>query len=134
MSHDDSIVMALDVGNVRIGVATASRVARMASPLRTIANDKKVFETLQALLKTEKIDTLVVGLPRNLSGDDTAQTAVVRNFVDTLKTHVDVPIEFQDEALTSVKAEDELRARKKPYDKGDIDKLAASYILEDYLR
>lgn len=126
-----SSILALDVGEKRIGVAIANPVARLARPLTTLSHDANIFTTLEQLITDESVSIVVVGLPRNLSGEDTDQTAYVRQFTEKLRHDM---IRFQDEALTSKKAEMELRQRGKPYDKGDIDALAATYILEDYLR
>ena len=125
--------LALDVGSKRIGVAIASLSFKLPRPLCTLMNDDTFFKQLDDLVKTEAIGVLVVGLPRGLEGQETGQTKYVRDFVDQLKTHIDLPINFQDEALTSTRAEAELTARGKIYQKGDIDALAATYILEDYL-
>jgi len=125
--------LALDVGSKRIGVAIASLSFRLPRPLCTLANDDQFFERLKGLIKTEAIGVLVVGLPRGLEGQETGQTTYVRDFVDQLKTHIELAVYFQDEALTSTRAEAELKARGKIYQKGDIDALAATYILEDYL-
>ena len=125
--------LALDVGSKRIGVAIASLSFKLPRPLCTLINDDDFFERLDGLIKTEAIGVLVVGLPRGLDGQETGQTKYVRDFVDQLKTHTDLAVHFQDEALTSTRAEAELKARGKIYQKGDIDALAATYILEDYL-
>jgi putative Holliday junction resolvase len=125
--------IALDVGDVRIGVAVANAEVRFPRPLMTLLNDDNLWPNLEALLKDNDVIGIVVGLPRNLRGDATDQTRKVEAFVEILKTHTTLPISFQDEATTSVKAEAELRARGKPYEKADIDALAATYILEDYL-
>ncbi len=126
-------LLALDVGDRRIGVAVASNIARLANPLTVLANDKTLWHELSKLLAHEHIGMIIVGLPRSLSGEDTAQTKIVRSFVSQLKTKTDIPVTLQDEALTSRQAEAELRARGKKFDKGDIDALAAVYILDDYL-
>ncbi len=125
-----SSIVALDVGERRIGVAVANDIARLPSPHGVLQNNVAVWDEIRSLMKEVSADVLVVGLPRNLSGDDTAQTMYVRNFVQLAP---DLAVVFQDEALTSKKAEAELIARGKPYAKGDIDALAATYILEDYL-
>lgn len=78
------------------------------------------------------METLVVGYPRNQQGEATAQTRFVEDFVEQLGS-LDVEIVFQDESLTSVKAEEYLRRQKKPFEKGEVDALAASFILQDYL-
>lgn len=127
-------VMALDVGAQRIGVAVANSIARIASPLVTIQHDTTVVDRIMHLLASESATALVIGLPRGLDGQETSQTQSVRDFVAELQKKLDIPLFFQDEALTSRKAEDELQSRGKPYQKGDIDALAATYILEDYLQ
>lgn len=126
-------VIGLDVGSVRIGVARASRIVRLAEPLTTLRNDESVWRELNTLIATHDVHTIVVGLPRGLDGQETAQTTTVRQFVEELGKRVNRPIVFQDEALTSHKAEAELAARNKPFAKEDVDALAAVYILEDYL-
>lgn len=125
--------LALDVGDVRIGIAYAHHIARMAKPLTTISNDETTWDELADLIERESVGVLIIGLPRNLSGDDTAQTTKVREFAGIAQQQYTIPIRFQDEAVTSRKAEEELRARGQPFNRGDIDALAAAYILEDYL-
>lgn len=129
-----SNLIALDVGEKRVGIAAANTVARLASPLTTLVRDDSFWPELEKLLATEQPSVILVGLPRNLNGNDTAQTAATRAFIIELGRHTAVPIKTQDEALTSRQAEAELQARGKQFSKGDIDALAATYILEDYLR
>ena len=128
-----STVVALDVGDKRVGVAATNTLARLPQPLTTLQNDERFWDNLQKLLSEERADILVVGIPRNLSGQDTTQTGKIRQFIVSLAERVKLPIIEQDEALTSRQAEAELRARGKDFAKGDIDALAAVYILEDYL-
>jgi putative transcription antitermination factor YqgF len=80
----------------------------------------------------EDIDILVVGLPRNQSGEETSQSSYTKTFAKNFEDSV-AKIEFQDESLTSVQAENLLKSYKKPYSKGDIDMNAAAIILSDYL-
>lgn len=131
---DSNNFLALDVGNARIGVAVANAVAKLPQPLITVRNDETVFDKLAELIASNEAGTIVVGLPRNLDGDATLQTAIVEQFVVELQAKISLPIVMQDEALTSVKAEKELDARRKPYAKEDVDALAATYILDDYLQ
>jgi putative Holliday junction resolvase len=126
-------VLALDVGNKRIGIAIASLIARLPRPLTTLANDENFIEQLQTIINNERAGALVIGLPRGLDGQETGQTKIVRQFVAELTPLMTIPIHLQDEALTSAKAEAELRARGKLYEKGEVDSLAATYILEDYM-
>jgi putative Holliday junction resolvase len=132
LSSSDSI-LALDVGAKRIGVATANAVARIAHPLTTIENNADVLLTIEGLMHQEQAVMVVVGLPRGLSGQETGQTRTVQAFAKTLEEYLNVPLHWQDEAVTSEQAEAELKQRGKPYAKGDIDALAATYILEDFL-
>jgi putative Holliday junction resolvase len=125
-------IMALDVGSKRIGVAIATTEARIAHPLTTLDAETNVDQQLRQLIVAESVEALVVGLPRGLDGQETGQTAAVRQFVTTLQ-HFGLPIHFQDEALTSRKAKAELEERGKPYVKGDVDALAATFILDDFL-
>jgi putative Holliday junction resolvase len=127
-------IIALDVGERRIGVAAAGQSTRLASPLTTILNDETVFESISRLLTDQHASALVVGLPRGMSGQTTKQTGVIEAFVLRLRQHTDLPIYWQDEALTSRQAEKELAARGKPFEKGEVDALAACYILEDFLK
>ena len=126
-------IAALDIGEVRIGVAKSVPDVRIAKPYGVIANDGSVVQSIADFISNEWVDVLVIGLPRGLQGQETDQTKYVRDFVARLREVLAVPFVFQDEALTSQKAEQELQARGKPYEKGEIDALAATYILQDYL-
>jgi putative Holliday junction resolvase len=133
MLSSNSSVLALDVGGRRVGVAVANVVARLARPVTALENDETFITELEKQINEHDVALLVVGLPRGLDGQHTEQTAVVEIFVETLKEHIELPIYWQDEAVTSVKAEAELDQRRGTYGKGDIDALAATYILEDFL-
>lgn len=134
MPDSNSSILALDVGGRRIGVAIANVTARIAHPLTTIENTAQTITLIQQMIAEHQVASLVVGLPRSLSGDETEQTRITEQFVADLQQQIDLPIAWQDEAVTSRQAEAELTSRNKPYTKGDIDALAATYILEDYLR
>lgn len=135
MPSSSDTVLALDVGERRIGVARAKLVTRLPHPLVTITRteDDDGTQAVADLMKDHQAALLVVGLPRGLDGQETAQTRSVQAFGSALEARIGLSIHWQDEALTSAKAESELQARKKPYAKGDIDALAATYILEDFL-
>lgn len=124
--------LALDVGAARIGVALANDVARIASPLPALANDADFCDKLRELTSEHHVNQVVVGWPRGLEGQETKQTRYVESFIEKLDL-CGIPVVKQDEALTSVKAEAELKNRGKSFTKGDIDSLSAVYILEDFL-
>ncbi len=129
--HSKNIVC-LDVGEKRIGVAVADTAIRIAIPLETVEVDGQELAALEKIIIGEGADLVVIGYPRNQSGEATAQTHFVEEFSYKLKD-IAKEIVFQDESLTSVLAEDRLKSYKKPYKKGDIDALAAAIILQDYL-
>jgi putative Holliday junction resolvase len=121
------------VGSVRIGVALARADVRIAQPLTTIDNAEYVYDVINQLVTEHDVTVIVVGWPRGMQGQTTEQTKYVEDFVETLRQHVAQPIHLQDEALTSQKAETELRGRNKPFEKAEVDALAAAYILDDFL-
>lgn len=125
-------LLALDVGEKRIGVAMADSVVKIALPYDTFEVDGNEVKAITELVVRHDIDTIVIGYPRNQQGESTAQSDQVVDFAKKLEL-LDAKIVFQDESLTSVLAEQHLKAQKKPYQKADIDALAASIILEDYL-
>jgi putative Holliday junction resolvase len=132
-SQNYETVLSIDVGAARIGVARAHLSALFPQPLLTLDKPERFVEDIAALCDSEKAALVVVGRPRGLSGQATAQTASVEVFVSQLQERLRVPVYWNDEAVTSVAAEAELKKRGKPYTKGDIDALAATYILEDYI-
>lgn len=127
-------ILALDVGSVRVGVARASSAVQLAEPLTTLTVTQHIYDDIATLCTERAAGQLVIGLPRGLDGQETAQTAAVRKFAADLSQVVSLPMTLQDEALTSHQAEAELGTRGKPYAKTEVDALAACYILEDYLR
>lgn len=131
MANTQSIVC-LDVGEKRIGVAIADTAVRIAVAYDTFEVDGGVIAAIAQIILTEKAEIVIIGYPRNQSGETTAQTRYVEEFAEKLKD-IAPRIIFQDESLTSVLAEQRLKSYKKPYSKGDIDAQAAAIILQDYL-
>jgi putative Holliday junction resolvase len=131
MAHSHTIV-GVDVGEKRIGVAVVNSIARIAMPLTTIDAQDDALQHIVRICKEHDAKTVVVGLPRNPSGQETAQSQVSRTFGAELEAK-GLHIYYQDESLTSVAAEEELKKRKKPYVKADIDALAAALLLQDYI-
>lgn len=125
--------LALDVGGRRIGMAVGDTEIKVPRILPTLTVDNHVFEQLTDIVTYEGVDTIVIGYPRNLSGETTEQTLITETFVTSLKQHIDIPVEYQDETLTSIRAEEILRQRGKPYEKSDIDAESAAIILQDFL-
>lgn len=124
--------LALDVGEKRIGVALGDSGVRIAVPFDTIEVNGTELEQIARIVIDENVSTVVVGYPRNQAGEPTAQTAFVEEFAKRLQD-IAPKLEFQDESLTSVLAEQRLQSYGKPYSKGEIDAQAATIILQDYL-
>lgn len=124
--------ISLDVGEKRIGVARGDNGVKLAVPIRTVDVDGTEIEVIKKIIDDEKANVLVVGYPRNQSGETTKQTEFVELFVARL-TDINAKLVYQDESLTSVIAEQRLISHKKPYTKGDIDSMAATIILQDYI-
>jgi putative Holliday junction resolvase len=126
---DNKQLLGLDVGLKRTGIARASSVAKLAEPLLTVPTTE-VLKTVKELIEEYDVGTIVVGLPRNLQGDDTKQTTWVRDWVQHAKSKIGLSFYWQDEALTSKIAEARKLTHKRPH---DIDSLAAAIILQDFL-
>jgi putative Holliday junction resolvase len=127
-------LLSLDVGERRIGVARAHLSVLLPQPLTTLEVPERFIEDILALCQSERAAAVVVGRPRGLNGQETEQTRHVAQFGSRLESQLQIPVYWTDEAVTSAQAEAELRGRGKPYQKGDIDALAATYILEDFIR
>lgn len=126
-------VLALDIGGRRIGVAIARAPVYIATPLITLEVTERIHDEIAQLATQEDAGLVVIGLPRGLEGQDTPQTTATRKFASQLESRLTVPMVYQDEAATSLKAEQTLEEIGKGYVRGQIDSLAATYILEDYI-
>lgn len=131
-------LLAFDIGTVRIGLAAwlpGSQLA-VALPYRRRNSLKEDLKYFRTLIEERSIEALVVGLPIALSGKKTDSTKNAEFWVNTLKTEFSLPVYTQDESLSSQQAESRLiqmgHSRQKR--KEQIDSLAASIILEDFLR
>jgi putative Holliday junction resolvase len=128
-----SNVLAFDYGEARVGLAIAAGGLAVARPLVALANDDKLWASIQMYIDDNNINQLVVGLPRNLDGEETAQTRVAKEFATELQKRTGLPVDYQDEALTSVTAQEILSNSNRNHKKGEVDALAASLILSDYI-
>ena len=130
--------LALDVGDVRIGVAKSDILGMIASPLETIDRRKvKAVKRIAEICEEEKTKAIVVGIPKSLDGTEKRQAEKVRNFIHSLKSVISGLEIFEvDERFTTVTADQILTEmnRKGALEKRKVvDKLAASLILQQYL-
>ena len=129
--------MALDYGEVRIGIAFSDLLCIIASGYETYT--RKDLDTdlsyLATLAKEKEVDTIVLGLPINMDGTEGERAIATRAFGDKLKEKTNLPIVYLDERLTSVSAERMLISAdvRRENRKKVIDKVSATIILQDYL-
>lgn len=124
-------LLALDVGERRVGLALGDTQVRIAVPFGYLERSDEIIQQITEIMLQHKVRTLVVGYPRNQSGEATKQTELVEAFAQELaEIDIEADLVFQDESLTSVEAE---RRLGRVTDKGQIDAEAASIILQDYL-
>lgn len=126
-------ILGLDIGSVRVGVSRALWPDGIPSRLTVLDNNPQLSANLATLIKQENASLMVAGLPRSLDGNETNQTRQTLQIIESLKQELKLPIYLQDEAVTSLKAEDELKDSGRNYTKADIDALSAVYILEDFI-
>ncbi len=127
-------LLALDVGEKRVGVALCDETQTLARPLLTLrrASKKEDFARLAALCREHAVEKVIVGLPKTLRGEEGPQAHRVRRYAAELQAALDLPIEFWDERFSTVEARDLLLTRTLVR-KGEIDAIAAAVILQDYL-
>ncbi|RMD55580.1 MAG: Holliday junction resolvase RuvX [Candidatus Thermofonsia bacterium] len=130
-------VMALDLGDTRIGIALSDATRTIAKAYQVIKRKSRAedFARYQRIIDEQKVTLLVVGLPVRLDGTDSPQTAWVRDYTAELAANVSVPVALHDEALTTRAAESSLREMgirgKKARQR--VDAVAAALILQSFL-
>lgn len=130
-------ILGLDVGDVWIGVAISDALLLTAQPLMTIKREsnKIAYEIIHEIIIENNVEKVVVGLPKNMNNTIGPQSEKVIKFAEKLKNKFKVEIEYVDERMTTLMAEQVLiegsvrRENRKKY----IDKIAATYILQSYL-
>lgn len=128
-------ILGIDHGDVRIGIAMSDETAFLASSLCVVESTNAGMDQILALVAEHRVETIVVGLPRNMDGSYGPATEKVRKFIEKLKTKISVPVEEWDERLSTVSAHHALReagldGRRR---KGVVDQVAAQIILQNYL-
>lgn len=121
-------ILAIDWGGKRIGTAIGTTTVRLPRPYMQIPNNQDTIAKIVSIIEEEAIGQIVVGLPRNLSGEETPQSAEVRRFAAELEDSVECRVALVDETLSTRAAS----GLKEQFPKADIDSLAATVILGDY--
>jgi putative Holliday junction resolvase len=127
----------LDVGTKTVGIAVSDALGITAQPVRTIrrTNLRADLAELKRLVEEQEVTLLVIGLPLNMDGTEGPRAEASRAFAAAAAKATALPVEFQDERLTTVAAERVLLeadvSRKKRREV--IDQLAAQLILQSWL-
>ena len=129
-------LLAFDFGEKRIGVAVGEWALAQAHPLTTIRSEANTerFTTIAALIAEWKPSRLIVGLPLALDGTPHAMTARCTRFANQLRGRFGLPVDYAEERLTSVEAEERLResGHNAKSAKEHLDAMAAQIILQGY--
>lgn len=129
--------LAIDFGEKRIGLALSDPMKIIAKPFKTIfySNQNDLINKIALIIKDEKIEKIILGLPKGLKGNNTSQTNIVIEFYNYIKDKIDTPIVMEDERLSSVSAKKSLILQdiKTGHNKALIDETAAAIFLQLYL-
>lgn len=130
-------ILALDIGDSRIGLALSDALGITANPLETYKCKKTEEDVLYIanMAKTKQAQRIVIGLPVHVDGTEGERAIKTREFAKRLEKVTDIMIDFEDESLTTVAAEEVLIAQGVRWErrKEVIDKVAAAIILRCYL-
>lgn len=130
-------LMAIDYGDRRIGIAVSDMLLITAQPVGfiTVSGKKDAIAKLKEIYSQYDISKIIFGLPKNMDGTEGERAQIVRDFAKRLGEEVNCEVDFFDERLTTVRAEQTLNAlnvkgRKK---EGKKDSLSAVLILQGYM-
>ena len=129
--------LGLDLGRATIGLALADEVLRTAHPLRTLrrAGEEQDLSAIRRVVEEFEVSRAVVGLPLNMDGSEGASARMARAFAGRLGAALGLPVELEDERLSTSEAAGRLRERglRAREQKGVIDAEAAAVILQGWI-
>ena len=131
-------ILSIDYGRKRTGLAVTDPLQLIAGGLATVSTSE-LFDCLKAYIAREPVERIVIGEPRQPNGEPSENLARVQQFVNRWrKAMPNIPIDYFDERFTSVLAHkvmiDSGIGKKARQNKGLVDEISATIILEDYLR
>lgn len=131
------VLLGIDFGMKRIGVAVGQTVTQTARPLETIKANQGIpqWERFDKLIKTWQPDALVVGIPLNMDGTTQPLTTIAEQFADSLRERYKLPVYGIDERLSTKDARERLfrEGGYKALQDGQVDSVAAQLILQNWL-
>jgi putative Holliday junction resolvase len=127
--------MGLDIGDSRVGVALSDPMGILASPLTIInrADESAAIAQIVDIIQEKEVERVIAGLPLNMDGSRGKQAEKTATFVNALSRHIIVPVEYQDERLSTISARELIRAVRKTDRSTRYDAAAAALILQSYL-
>lgn len=132
------VIISVDYGDVRTGVAVCDKFQMLASPVTVIKqkDPELLSEEIKKICLEKKAEKIVLGLPKNMDGSEGFRAEACKEFAKLLSEKIGLSVDFQDERLTTVSAHNILnatdtRGKKR---KAVVDAVSAVLILEDYLR
>ena len=136
--------LGIDYGSKRIGIAISDEGGKVAFPKTILNNDKKLFENLEKIIKSEKVSEIVLGESLNYTGEKNEIMKKVEKFKTNLEKNFNLPIHFEQEFMTSMQVRKEkihpVKSRKarisskaKLFNRASIDDSVAAIILQSYL-
>lgn len=130
-------ILGFDFGQKNIGVAVGQDLTKTANELTVIKARDGIpnWDDINQLIEQWQPQLLVVGLPLNMDGTEQAMTFAAKKFGNRLKAKFKLPVEWQDERLTTFEALDQLGIHDKMQSKhqGDVDRVSAQLILQSWL-
>lgn len=130
-------IMGIDFGLKRIGIALSDIMGFLASPYTTLYRTTmdEDLNFIKKIINENKVETVVFGLPLEMSGNSGVIVNFTKDFAERLKTLTGVKIVFVDERLSSIEAEEQLKLTIKDWKKRKLllDQVSASIILQSYL-
>lgn len=132
------VIISVDYGDVRTGVAACDKFQMLASPVTVIKQKgpELLSEEIKKICIEKKAEKIVLGLPKNMDGSEGFRAEACKSFAQILSEKTGLTVDFQDERLTTVSAHNILnatdtRGKKR---KAVVDAVSAVLILEDYMR
>lgn len=129
--------MGIDFGMARIGIALSDETKFLATPFETYKrkNKQEDLNHIINIIKERNVDEIVCGLPYNMQGEEQDIAQQTRDFMNELLNLCSIKVEFVDERLSSIMAEEMLKSTERDWKKRKekLDAVAASIILQDYL-
>lgn len=132
-------ILSIDYGKKRTGLAVTDPLQIIAGGLATV-DTVTLYEYLEAYIKREQVERIVIGKPLQPNGQPSENLARVENFYNRWrKAHPEIPIEYYDERFTSVLAhramiDGGVKKKTRRENKGLVDEISATIILQDYLQ